>query len=198
MGWLGVPSPSTQELHLALAYGLSSPVDRCVTWTRACNHLASWLIQAEMGTWLFRVLTISPPCSTTFHGSPLPATGMQAWHPGSSLGGLTFLGSCLSFQPHSTSGSSLDLPSSFLLPETPFLTLSALQAPTHPSGSSSGVPSTWILLGKLRREAMSPALCSRSPETFASCVVATCQMLPAKSGQGRAWGWAISVSQSPA
>lgn len=201
MGWLGVPSPSTHELHLALAYSLSSPVDSCVTWTRACNHLASWLIEAEMGTWLFKVLTISPPCSTTFHGSPLPSRGMQAWHSRllTRLPHLSQLLLVLSTPQHFWifRGSAKQLPTS-KQPEISFLTLSAFQAPTHPSGSSSSVPSTWILLGKPRGEAMFPAVCSCSPEIFANCVVATCLMLPAKSGQDRAWGWAISVSQSPA
>lgn len=128
MGWLGVPSPSTQELHLALACSLSSPVDSSVTWTRACNRLASWLIEGEMWTWLFGVLTISPPCSTTFHGSPLPSRGMQAWHSRFLTRLPHLLSSWLSFQPHSTSASSLYLPSSFLLPEISFLTLSAFQA----------------------------------------------------------------------
>lgn len=129
MGWLGVPSPSTHELHLALAYSLSSPVDSCVTWTRACNHLASWLIEAEMGTWLFKVLTISPPCSTTFHGSPLPSRGMQAWHSRllTRLPHLSQLLLVLSTPQHFWvfRGSAKQLPTS-KQPEISFLTLSFL------------------------------------------------------------------------
>lgn len=69
VGWLDVPSPSTQESRLDLDYSPSSPV----TWTRAYDSLASWLIEAEMVTLSFRALTTSPPHSTAFHGSPLPS-----------------------------------------------------------------------------------------------------------------------------
>lgn len=61
VGWLRDPSPSTQKSRRALDYSPSSPVDSCVTSIESCHSLASWLIEAETGTWSFKALITSPP-----------------------------------------------------------------------------------------------------------------------------------------
>lgn len=130
-----------------------------------------------MGTWASMALPTSPPLSATSRGSPLPSKDMQAWHQGSSLCRPCLLGPCLSCQPRGPSGPSPYLPSGFPLPETPFLTLSAFQTPTHPSGSSSSVPSSVKPLEELKGEAMVPPLGSCSWEMSATCVTGPCPML---------------------
>lgn len=140
-----------------------------------------------MGTWPSRALTTSPSHSTTFCSSPLPSKEMQAWHSRlltllpwpSQL--LLVLSSPRHFWTFPVSAKQLPSASSSF-------SYSAFQTPTLPSGSSSRVPSDMKPLGKLKVEAMFPALCSPNPEILANCVMVTCLMPPDNLGQGSAWG----------
>lgn len=160
-----------------------------VTWTRAYDSQASWLIEPEMGTWPSRAVTTS--CALLNNHPWLPIASQR--NASIAFKALHQVGPALSAPVHPLNLMALlDLPcicqaASYCLKFLFLLCLTVRLLLTLQNPAPSHMKSSREAPGR----AVFSAVYSHDPETLVNCVMATCLMPLASSGQGRA------LSQEP-